>query len=163
MLLYPFRLVVRPYLAPGAAAFFTAHTRRCWSWPCIIVTDRMSHSRKPRSRPRAGSRKVAAIRSGNFVVRAKTQRPPSSILLRPTGPQPVALFWKISLGSAPDSAASLDYSSRYPHLRLCCSAQCHRQSGCAAIDCHDPACSWSGLFCLVPNCFAMTCAKIFPR
>jgi ABC-2 type transport system permease protein len=104
-LLYPFRLVVRPYLAPNASAFFVALLPALllmslhYVW---VVRSNVAFEEASVEAARRLTEKIAAIRSGNFRgsnQKLKGRRPP--FVLRPIGPQAVALFWKnlIATGS----------------------------------------------------------------
>ena len=105
-LLYPFRLVVRPYLAPDAHSFLLAlgpalalGAAHYW-W---VARGDVAFEEASVEASRKLARKMAAVRSGNYQARAtnaKAKRPP--FVLRPTGPPAVALLWKnlISAGQA---------------------------------------------------------------
>ena len=105
-LLYPVRLIVRPYLAPSAAAFVRAlgpavlllGLHYWWVARSDVAFEEASVEASKRI-----AEKVAAIRAGNWQAsrrQRKGKRPP--FRLRPTGPPAVALLWKnlISAGSA---------------------------------------------------------------
>jgi cytochrome b subunit of formate dehydrogenase len=105
-LLYPLRLVVRPYLAPNALAFLYALgpalllllAHYCW-----VVRSDVAFEEASVEASRKLAEKVAAMRAGNWQAAQKQprrKRPPFK--LRPTGPVPVALLWKnlISAGQA---------------------------------------------------------------
>jgi hypothetical protein len=104
-LLYPFRLVVRPYLAQNASAFLAA------LFPALlimalhyvwVIRSNVAFEEASVEASRRLTEKIAAIRSGNFRgsnQNLKGRRPPFA--LRPIGPPPIALFWKnlIATGS----------------------------------------------------------------
>jgi hypothetical protein len=105
-LLYPFRLIVRPYLAPDGLSFLKA------LFPAIVVLavhyvwvirSNVAFEEASVDASRKLAEKVAAVRSGNWQAankKLKRKRPP--FVLRPTGPPIVALMWKnlISAGQA---------------------------------------------------------------
>jgi hypothetical protein len=102
-LLYPFRLVVRPYLSPDAAAFRAALLPALlvialhYIW---VVRSNVAFEEASVEAARRLTEKVAAFRSGNFRGsnrKLKGRRPPFA--LRPIGPQPVALLWKNLIGT----------------------------------------------------------------
>jgi ABC-2 type transport system permease protein len=97
-LLYPLRLVVRPYLAPNALAFLYALgpallllLLHYW-W---VVRSNVAFEEASVEASRKRAEKVAAVRSGNW---RGAQKPPrrkrSPFKLRPIGPPAVALLWK---------------------------------------------------------------------
>jgi hypothetical protein len=105
-LLYPFRLVVRPYLAPGGLAFLIAlgpalllmAVHYVWVIRADVAFEEASVEASQRL-----SEKIAAARAGKLGSagkKFKPKRPPFT--LRPVGPPLVALVWKnlISAGSA---------------------------------------------------------------
>jgi ABC-2 type transport system permease protein len=105
-LLYPLRLVVRPYLAPSAFAFLYALGPALlllllhYGW---VVRSNVAFEESSVEASRKLAEKVAAVRSGNWQAAQKqprSKRPPFK--LRSTGPPAVALFWKnlISAGQA---------------------------------------------------------------
>ncbi len=105
-LLYPVRLVVRPYLAPNALAFLYALgpallllLLHYW-W---VVRSNVAFEEASVEASRKLAEKVAAVRAGNWQAAQKPpqrKRPP--FRLRPTGPPATALLWKnlISAGQA---------------------------------------------------------------
>jgi hypothetical protein len=105
-LLYPFRLVVRPILAPNALAFLYALGPALalmllhYAW---VVRSNVSFEEASVQASQKLAEKLAAVRSGNWQAarkKPKSKRPPFA--LRPTGPPAVALLWKnlISAGHA---------------------------------------------------------------
>ncbi len=97
-LLFPFRLVVRPYLAPDARAFFLALgpvllllvLHYIWVLRSQIAFEEASLAASQRL-----AEKVAAVRAGNYYTsgkKAKKRRPPFP--LRPIGQPAIALLWK---------------------------------------------------------------------
>ena len=105
-LLYPLRLVVRPYLAPNALAFLYALGPALlllllhYAW---VVRSNVAFEEASVEASRKLAEKVAAVRAGNWQAaqkQPKRKRPPFK--LRPTGPPAVALLWKnlISAGQA---------------------------------------------------------------
>lgn len=105
-LLYPFRLVIRPYLAPDGRAFLAALgpalallLAHYW-W---VARSDVAFEEASLEASRKVAEKVAAIRSGNLrgtVRRAKAGRAP--FVLGSIGSPTVALLWKnlISAGQA---------------------------------------------------------------
>jgi hypothetical protein len=105
-LLYPVRLVVRPYLAQNAVAFLYALgpallllLLHYW-W---VVRSNVAFEEASVEASRKLAEKVAAVRAGNWQAAQKPprrKRPP--FRLRPTGPPAIALVWKnlISAGQA---------------------------------------------------------------
>jgi hypothetical protein len=102
-LLYPFRLVVRPYLAPDARAFLSVLPAALlivalhYVW---VVRSNVAFEEGSVEAARRLSEKIAAIRSGNFRFskkQVKGRRPP--FVLHPVGPKPIALFWKNLIGT----------------------------------------------------------------
>lgn len=105
-LLYPFRLVVRPYLAPDALGFLMALGPALllmvahYLW--VIRSDVKFEEASVEASQKLAE-KVAAVRAGNWRTAGKQlkgKRAPFK--LRPDGPPLVALFWKnlISAGGA---------------------------------------------------------------
>jgi ABC-2 type transport system permease protein len=105
-LLYPVRLVVRPYLAQNALAFFHALGPALlllllhYGW---VVRSNVAFEEASVEASRKLAEKVAAVRAGNWHAAEnppRRKRPP--FRLRPTGPAAVALVWKnlISAGQA---------------------------------------------------------------
>jgi ABC-2 type transport system permease protein len=102
-LLYPFRLVVRPYLAQNASGFLAALGPALllmalhYVW---VVRSNVAFEEASVETARRLTEKIAAIRSGNLRgsnQKLKVRRAP--FLLRPIGPQPIALFWKNLIGT----------------------------------------------------------------
>ena len=102
-LLYPFRLVVRPYLAPDAHAFFVAlvpalalaAAHYAWVARADVAFEEASVEVSRRI-----AQKISAVRSGNLQSPrpgAKAKRPP--FVLHGTGPTAAALFWKNLIGA----------------------------------------------------------------
>jgi hypothetical protein len=102
-LLYPFRLVIRPYLATDARAFLSA------LFPALlimalhylwVVRSNVAFEEASVEAARRLSEKIAAIRSGNLRLskkQLKGRRAP--FVLHPVGPKPIALFWKNLIGT----------------------------------------------------------------
>lgn len=102
-LLYPFRLVVRPYLSPNAGAFFFAVIPALllmalhYVW---VIRSNVAFEEASVEAARRLSEKIAAIRAGNLRVsnkKPKGRRAPFA--LHPIGLRPVALFWKNLIGT----------------------------------------------------------------
>jgi ABC-2 type transport system permease protein len=105
-LLFPFRLVIRPYLAPNVGAFIIALipallilAAHYW-W---VLHSNVAFEEASVEASRKLAEKIAAVRSGNWQAanqKVKVRRPP--FVLCPTGPPVVALMWKniISAGQA---------------------------------------------------------------
>jgi ABC-2 type transport system permease protein len=105
-LLYPFRLVVRPYFAADGISFLSA------IWPALllmiahyfwVVRSDVTFEEASVEASKRLAEKVAAMRAGNAGAagrKLKSKRPPFT--LRPGGSPLVALLWKnlISAGSA---------------------------------------------------------------
>ena len=105
-LLYPFRLVVRPVLAPNALAFLHACGPALvlvllqYVW---VVRSNVAFEEASVQASQKLAEKLAAVRSGNWQAanrKPRSKHPPFA--LRPTGPPAVALLWKnlISAGQA---------------------------------------------------------------
>jgi ABC-2 type transport system permease protein len=105
-LLYPVRLIVRPFLAPNALAFLSALGPALlllllhYVW---VVRSNVAFEEASVEASRKLAEKVAAIHAGNWQAAQKpprSKRPPFT--LRPTGPPAVGLLWKnlISAGQA---------------------------------------------------------------
>lgn len=105
-LLFPFRLVVRPYLAPDGLAFLVAVGPALlllvahYFW---VIRSDVAFEEASVEVSQKLAEKIAAVRAGNWQAAGKKQkrkRPPFE--LRPTGPPLVALVWKnlINAGSA---------------------------------------------------------------
>ena len=104
-LLFPFRLVVQPYLAPDWLAFLKV------IWPAIllmllhyiwVIRSDVSFEEASIEASKKQAEKIAAVRSGNWRSagkKLKQKRAPFN--LRPTGAPFMALFWKnlISTGN----------------------------------------------------------------
>lgn len=104
-LLFPFRLVVQPYLAPDWLAFLKV------IWPAIllmllhyiwVIRSDVSFEEASIEASKKQAEKIAAVRSGNWRSagkQLKQKRAPFN--LRPTGAPFMALFWKnlISTGN----------------------------------------------------------------
>ncbi|HEX7618548.1 MAG TPA: putative ABC exporter domain-containing protein, partial [Verrucomicrobiae bacterium] len=101
-LLYPFRLVVRPLLAPDTAALFSALPPVLlifllhYLW--VIYSDVAFEEASVEASQKLATR-IAAVRAGNWQAAGKKQkaRHPWFKLSR-TGPLPTALLWKNLLG-----------------------------------------------------------------
>lgn len=102
-LLYPVRLVIRPYLAPDARAFLAALAPALlvmalhYVW---VVRSNVAFEEASVEAARRLGEKITAIRSGNLRLsrkQLKGRRAP--FVLRPVGPKPVALFWKNLIGT----------------------------------------------------------------
>jgi ABC-2 type transport system permease protein len=105
-LLYPFRLVIRPFLAADALAFARALGPALlllvlhYAW--VIRAD-VAFEEASAEASKKLAEKIAAVRAGNWQAsRAKVKRKRAPFTLRPTGPPAVALLWKnlISAGQA---------------------------------------------------------------
>ncbi|MGO8929438.1 MAG: putative ABC exporter domain-containing protein [Limisphaerales bacterium] len=105
-LLYPFRLVVRPFLASNALAFLSALGPALvlmllhYAW---VVRSNVAFEEASVQASQKLAEKLALVRSGNWQAanrKPRSKRPPFK--LRPTGPPAVALLWKnlISAGQA---------------------------------------------------------------
>ena len=105
-LLYPLRLVVRPFLAPNALAFLAVLGPALllmllhYAW---VVRSNVAFEEASIQASQRLAEKVAAVRAGNWQAARKkprSKRPPFT--LRPIGPPAVALLWKnlISAGQA---------------------------------------------------------------
>jgi hypothetical protein len=105
-LLYPLRLVIRPFLAPNALAFLAALGPALlllllhYAW---VVRSNVAFEEASVQASQRLAEKVAAVRAGNWQAARKkpqSKRPPFT--LRPIGPPAVALLWKnlISAGQA---------------------------------------------------------------
>ncbi len=101
-LLFPFRLVVRPFLAPDAATFlialipvlpiFLLH----YLW--VIYSDVAFEESSVEASQKLATR-IAAARTGNWQAAQKKQKARRAwFKLAPTGPPPVALLWKNLIG-----------------------------------------------------------------
>jgi hypothetical protein len=102
-LLYPFRLVVRPFLAPNAIAFLTVVGPALllmlllYAW---VVRSDVAFEEASFQASQKMAEKVAAIRAGNWqAARRQPRRKRPPFTLRPTGPPAVALLWKNLIGA----------------------------------------------------------------
>jgi Putative ABC exporter len=102
-LLYPFRLVVRPFLAPNAIAFLIALAPALllflihYLW--VIYSDVAFEEASLEASQKLATR-IAAARAGNWQGAKKNQKAKRSwFKLSPTGPLPVALLWKNLIGA----------------------------------------------------------------
>jgi ABC-2 type transport system permease protein len=96
--LYPFRLIVRPYLAPGPGAFLAALLPALglmlahYVW---VLRSNVAFEEASVDASRKLADKVAALRSGNWQAasqKLKVRRAPFK--LHPTGPPAFAFLWK---------------------------------------------------------------------
>ncbi|MGD0088062.1 MAG: putative ABC exporter domain-containing protein [Verrucomicrobiota bacterium] len=101
-LLYPFRLVVRPFFAPDAAAFFAALPPVLlifllhYLW--VIYSDVAFEEASLEASQKLAAR-VAAVRAGNWRGVKKNQKARRPwFRLSATGPPATALFWKNLIG-----------------------------------------------------------------
>jgi hypothetical protein len=101
-LLYPFRLVVRPFLAPDAAAFFIALTPALllvllhYLW--VIHSDVAFEEASVEASQKLAVR-IAAMRAGNWQGAKKNQKARRSwFKLAAAGPPATALLWKNLIG-----------------------------------------------------------------
>ncbi len=101
-LLYPFRLVVRPFLAQGASAFFVALVPGLlllllhYLW--VIYSDVAFEEASVEASQKLAVR-IAAVRAGNWQGAKKKQKASRPwFKLAATGPSALALFWKNLLG-----------------------------------------------------------------
>jgi len=101
-LLYPFRLVVRPFLAPDAAEFFSALIPALllfllhYLW--VIYSDVAFEEASVAASQKLAVR-VAAMRAGNWQGAKKNQKAKRPwFKLAATGPSATALFWKNLIG-----------------------------------------------------------------
>ena len=100
-LLYPFRLIVRPFLAPNAAQFALA------VGPALVVVllhyfwvirANVAFEEASVELSRRMADRIAAVRSGNLQPRPKKAKG-APFPLAPTGPPAVALLWKNLIGA----------------------------------------------------------------
>jgi hypothetical protein len=99
--LLPFRLLVRPFLAPDAGAFFTAAAPALallWLHYWWVVRADVAFEEASLDSARQRAEAIAAVRSGNSLGAARRKRR-DPFPLRPTGPPSVALFWKNLIGA----------------------------------------------------------------
>jgi ABC-2 type transport system permease protein len=101
-LLYPFRLVVRPFFAPDSGAFFMALLPALlffvlhYFW--VILSDVAFEEASVEASQKLAARLVN-IRSGNWAAARKNQKPRRSwFKLAPAGPAFIALLWKNLIG-----------------------------------------------------------------
>ncbi|MGA3284174.1 MAG: putative ABC exporter domain-containing protein [Verrucomicrobiota bacterium] len=101
-LLYPFRLVVRPFLAPDATAFFGALTPVLllfllhYLW--VIYSDVAFEEASVEASQKLAAR-LAAVRAGNWQGAKKNQKAKRPwFKLAATGPSATALLWKNLIG-----------------------------------------------------------------
>jgi putative ABC exporter len=105
-LLFPFRVIVRPYLAQSPAAFLGAAIPALgllllhYLW---VIRSNVAFEEASVEVSRRLAEKVAAMRAGNWQSadkKSRRKRPPFT--LRPSGPQAIALLWKnlVSAGQA---------------------------------------------------------------
>ena len=101
-LLYPFRLVVRPFLAPDAMAFFGALAPALllfllhYLW--VIYSDVAFEEASVEASQKLAVR-IAAMRAGNWQGAKKNQKARSPwFKLAATGPPATALLWKNLIG-----------------------------------------------------------------
>ena len=101
-LLYPFRLEVRPFLAPDAAAFFIALTPALllvllhYLW--VVHSDVAFEEASVEASHKLAAR-IAAMRAGNWQGAKKTQKAKSPwFKLAAAGPPATALLWKNLIG-----------------------------------------------------------------
>lgn len=101
-LLYPFRLVVRPFLAPDAATFFGALAPALllfmlhYLW--VIYADVAFEEASVGASQKLAAR-IAAARAGNWQAASKKQKAKRPwFKLTPTGPAATALLWKNLIG-----------------------------------------------------------------
>jgi hypothetical protein len=96
-LLFPFRLVVRPYLAPDGHAFVRA------VWPALGITllhywwvtrSDVAFEEASVEASRRMALKVAAVRSGNLHGHSKAKAKRAPFVLVPAGTPVVGLLWK---------------------------------------------------------------------
>jgi ABC-2 type transport system permease protein len=105
-LLYPFRLLVRPYLAPGAMAFALAMVPALvlmllhYVW---VVRANVAFEEASVEASQKLAEKIAAVRAGKWQGTGKNQKGKRApFRLAPEGSPVVALFWKnlLSAGQA---------------------------------------------------------------
>ena len=101
-LLYPFRLVVRPFLAPDATVFFAALVPGLlllllhYLW--VIYSDVAFEEASVEASQKLAVR-IAAVRAGNWQGAKKNQKAKRPwFKLAATGPSATALFWKNLIG-----------------------------------------------------------------
>jgi ABC-2 type transport system permease protein len=102
-LLFPFRLIVRPYLAPDVHVFLQAlapalaiMVAHYW-W---VVRSNVSFEEASVEASKKMAEKVAAVRSGNWQTASKPRKAKRApFRLAPTGPAFLALLWKNLIGA----------------------------------------------------------------
>jgi Putative ABC exporter len=101
-LLFPIRLVARPFFAPGAAAFFVALAPALlifalhYLW--VIFSDVAFEEASVEASQKLATR-IAAVRAGNWQAARQNQKARRAwFKLAPTGPAPTALLWKNLIG-----------------------------------------------------------------
>jgi hypothetical protein len=101
-LLFPFRLIVRPFLAPDTLTFFGVLVPALlifllhYLW--VIYSDVAFEEASVEASQKLATR-IAAVRTGNWQAAGKKQKAKSPwFKLSPTGPLPTALLWKNLIG-----------------------------------------------------------------
>jgi Putative ABC exporter len=101
-LLYPFRLVARPFFTPGATAFVVALAPALlifalhYLW--VIFSDVAFEEASVAAAQKLATR-IAAVRAGNWQAARQNQKARRPwFKLAPTGPSPTALLWKNLIG-----------------------------------------------------------------
>jgi len=100
-LLFPFRLVVRPLLAPDAVTFFSVLIPALlifllhYLW--VIYSDVAFEEASVTASQKLATR-IAAVRSGNWQAGRTLNAKHAWFTLAPTGPPPTALLWKNLIG-----------------------------------------------------------------
>jgi ABC-2 type transport system permease protein len=101
-LLFPFRLIVRPFLAPDTLTFFGVLVPALlifllhYLW--VIYSDVAFEEASVEASQKLATR-IAAVRAGNWQAAGKKQKAKSPwFKLAPTGPLPTALLWKNLIG-----------------------------------------------------------------
>jgi|SRR5665213_460361 len=101
-LLYPFRLVVRPFFAPDASAFLIALVPALllfllhYLW--VIFSDVAFEEASVEASQKLATR-IAAVRAGNWQAARKNQKAGRAwFKLAPAGPAQTALLWKNLIG-----------------------------------------------------------------
>jgi hypothetical protein len=99
-LLYPFRLLIRPFLAQDAFAFLRAF------WPAAtllvlhylwVIRSDVAFEEASAELARKRSEQISAVRQGGQITARKRKRDPFH--LAPVGSTPVALLWKNLIGT----------------------------------------------------------------
>ncbi|MFZ1074699.1 MAG: putative ABC exporter domain-containing protein [Verrucomicrobiia bacterium] len=101
-LLYPFRLMVRPFLAPDAPAFFVALAPALVLFLChylwVVYSDVAFEEASVEASQKMAVR-IAAVRAGNWQGAKKNQKARRPwFKLAGTGPAATALLWKNLIG-----------------------------------------------------------------